>query len=203
MRRKTSDDLAGDWQGLGDSIQSRRYREVVRLLSQHATNGSLLDVGCGEAILSKYLPVDWLGSYTGVERSEVAARNSTFERACDKIIVSPLEDFETTTKFDAIIFNEVLYYLRDPLGALARFQRHLRRNAVFVISIFLKPQHVRAVRRLMTQIIAPRSSYSNIHCAQMVEEFARQQRYLVLERCDIPNPATGVPWRIYVMRPSY
>jgi SAM-dependent methyltransferase len=39
-------------------------------------------------------------------------------------------------KFDVIIFNEVIYYLDDPLKELERYSEFLTKDGFFIISIY-------------------------------------------------------------------
>ncbi|MGH9345383.1 MAG: hypothetical protein ACRD19_16675 [Terriglobia bacterium] len=49
---KPWDDDAGNWQGLASSTQEPRYRTIAGFIDRFCGNGLILDVGCGEAVLS-------------------------------------------------------------------------------------------------------------------------------------------------------
>jgi len=45
------------------------------------------------------------------------------------------EYYVPTEQFDVIIFNEVLYFFRDPLGAVERYASSLRSGGILLVSI--------------------------------------------------------------------
>ena len=57
-------------------------------------------------------------------------------RRCTHFAVSDLTSFEPLTAFDAIVFNEVLYYLplEDAIAQVERYSRHLSPGGVIAVS---------------------------------------------------------------------
>jgi SAM-dependent methyltransferase len=45
------------------------------------------------------------------------------------------EHYVPTEQFDIIVFNEVLYFFRDPLGAVERYASSLRSGGILLVSI--------------------------------------------------------------------
>ena len=45
------------------------------------------------------------------------------------------EHYVPTEQFDIIVFNEVLYFFRDPLGAVERYASSLRGGGILLVSI--------------------------------------------------------------------
>jgi 2-polyprenyl-3-methyl-5-hydroxy-6-metoxy-1,4-benzoquinol methylase len=135
--RKTFDKIRGDtesstqvyWDSslsswaktyLGGTIQIDLRNAITALLikkfASHAK--SVLDAGCAGASLSICLN-EKFDQYLGIDISQVAiseAKKLTENRkkGPGKIdfVVSDLQAFETSEKFDVIVFNEVLYYLK-------------------------------------------------------------------------------------------
>lgn len=85
--------------------------------------GGILELGCGEGTLFRYLAERFQNAYVGVDISEVALssarRHTTGEYHC-----GTLESFVPSRNFDAIVFGEVLYYVSDPeqIKVVERYQ---------------------------------------------------------------------------------
>src|SRR5207247_4546664 len=50
-------------------------------------------------------------------------------------IAADVEAYAPDETFDAIVFNEILYYLNDPAGTVDRYVRALRPSGVMVVSM--------------------------------------------------------------------
>ena len=74
-----------------------------------------LCVGCGEGILFKrYLPYGY-SKYVGIEISEAAlAKLAEWENKNTNFVKVDAEEYEPTELFDAVVFNEILYYFSEP-----------------------------------------------------------------------------------------
>lgn len=111
--------------------------ELARLISEYArTRGMpvrVLDVGCGNGGLA-HLIADKV-DYTGIDISTLAiasarkvAPRGTFI-ACDA-----MSSNKNLGVFDAIVFNELLYYL-DPRTLLPYYRTHADSNTLVYISV--------------------------------------------------------------------
>lgn len=115
--------LKGEWEFLDSADQSPRHIMISGLVSNGiAGSADLLDVGCGHATLLSYLSRNV--NYVGVDMSETvttANREKYGERAT--FIAADLFSYAPEgKKFDAIVLNEVLYYV--PLSCAFRALRH-------------------------------------------------------------------------------
>ena len=177
----------GDWQGLACDEQAPRYEHIARLLVRFSPR-LVLDVGCGEAVLRSFLPPSL--SYFGIEPSVKAVdrrRNVTNATA---------EDFDAgDNRWDCIVFNEVLYYSREPLYLLRKYARFLLPDGKIIISIYQRPEVLSLKARLLRGL-HPRPPISNLHCTRMVSEFISRQRW-VIETDDL----VAGRWRIWTTRP--
>jgi 2-polyprenyl-3-methyl-5-hydroxy-6-metoxy-1,4-benzoquinol methylase len=128
-------DLSGDWQQLDTPEQAIRYRYIATAI-RSAEAESVLDIGCGEGVLLEYLNGDVV--YTGIEPSALAAGRARLGRGT--ILHAQCEDVTLDSTYDAIVFNEVLYYLPDPLAMLEKFTARLNPGGVLIVSIYQIPQ---------------------------------------------------------------
>ena len=129
------------WSYLRGLEQMPRYAIIEGWRYRLKPTGRLLDLGCGEGVLLEQIhgpaPVD----YTGVDFSQVAidvAVTKTREASIQRFVCADLVTFEPPpgATFDIIVFNEVLYYLNDPIAAVRRYRRALAPGGLMIVSIF-------------------------------------------------------------------
>jgi 2-polyprenyl-3-methyl-5-hydroxy-6-metoxy-1,4-benzoquinol methylase len=102
---------------------------------------SILDVGCGHGVLIPLLNKLPYQSYLGVDLSAEAIRMATqqYADARTTFAVADAESFQCDRSFDLIIFNECLYYLKDPRGLLLAYKQWLRPGGHFLVSMYISP----------------------------------------------------------------
>lgn len=127
---------------LGGTI-SVDVRNVVTAQLLHAVFPaamSILDVGCAAGTLAKAVRAVGVRHYVGLDISSVAIREAT--REAGDFHVVDLCAFEPTDPFDAIVFNEVLYYLdvATAVAQMERYARHLTPHGVLVFSLKNDPK---------------------------------------------------------------
>ena len=113
--------------GRADTAHFARYSLIVRYVKCFKRGGSVLDVGCGVGTLIERLGQRAYSRYVGLdlpgEPIRVASRHAdhkTILRCADANTYMPPETY------DAVVFSESLYYLRDPLAGVA--ERTARRS---------------------------------------------------------------------------
>jgi 2-polyprenyl-3-methyl-5-hydroxy-6-metoxy-1,4-benzoquinol methylase len=115
-----------------------RYSVVAGYAQYLAAQGELLDLGCGEGILQGRLGSTGYARYVGVDISRAAIDAAS---ACDdartQFVCADVARFEPEGLFDVIVLNEVLYYFSEPLAVLRHYERFLKPEGVFVISMFV------------------------------------------------------------------
>lgn len=124
----------GHWDYLETLLELGRYSTIAGYVIRLKPGGAVLDVGCGEGILQRALRSHY-GLYLGIDIAADAVRRAaeredavtTFRTACALT-------FEPEEQFDAIVFNEVLYYFDDPASLLRRYEKSLRSDGIFVLS---------------------------------------------------------------------
>lgn len=127
------------WDYLENKDEAAHYHVIVKLYNQYKNTSTVLDVGCGQGVLYKYLKNSSAlpdSQYTGIDISKNAVENAS--RQFPGINFSQL-DFDKSginKKFDVIIFNETLYYFTRPLKTLERCTlQNLNPNGAFIISM--------------------------------------------------------------------
>lgn len=177
----------GDWQGLACAEQAPRYEHIARLVAKFSQR-QVLDVGCGEAVLRNFLPPNL--PYLGIEPSKNALNGR------NDIANATAEDFAAGgNRWDCIVFNEVLYYSRDPLYLLRKYAQFLFPDGKIIISIYQKPEVLSLKARLLRGL-HPRRPISNLYCTRMVSEFISRQGWAI-ETDDL----VAGRWRIWTTRP--
>jgi SAM-dependent methyltransferase len=140
---------AGRWRYLAQNEELARYDRVVELLERRAPGGSVLDIGCGEGLLRDRLRARGYTRFLGVDIAEEAvraARQVTDDRA--EFVVASAETYTPDGRFDAVVFNECLYYFDDPLAVVERYLGSLTGRGVVVVSMW-SARRSRAIQRLL------------------------------------------------------
>jgi SAM-dependent methyltransferase len=116
---------------------------VYESLVKYATNGSILDLGCGPGNTANELDADAYKKYVGVDISEEAlakARRRTAEngRANKNTFVQhDFINYTPTENFDVILFRESMYHvpISKIKSTLDHYAKHLKDGGVFIIRI--------------------------------------------------------------------
>jgi len=96
----------------------------------------VLDVGCGEGVLLSRLPDFAYSKYVGIDVSETAiAAARELAKGPRNLLVTDCDGYTPEEQLDVIVFNEVLYCLRDPLAVVQRYTRSLRAGGVVLVSM--------------------------------------------------------------------
>lgn len=130
-----------DWGFLRNIDELAHYSVIVGYVNHFKQQANVLDVGCGEGLLEEKLRISGYKSYLGFDldtRMIEVAQDKQNEHTSFK--TDNIETFETNTQFDAIVFNEVLYYAADPIATFKRYISYLSSNGIIVVSMFEDPQ---------------------------------------------------------------
>jgi SAM-dependent methyltransferase len=127
---------SGRWTYLGQLSELSRYSVLVGYMVHLKPGGAVLDVGCGEGVLLKRLEPHGYSRYVGVDLSSSAIAGLA-ERQSERLsfFAADGEYYVPMEQFDIIIFNEVLYFFRDPIGAVERYASSLRSGGILLVSI--------------------------------------------------------------------
>jgi 2-polyprenyl-3-methyl-5-hydroxy-6-metoxy-1,4-benzoquinol methylase len=142
---------SGHWDYLRTLEQAPRYRHIAGCCEHFRPGGSVLDVGCGDGVLQEILAPGY-SRYLGIDLSaEAIDRAASRADARTRFVRSAVDGLALDERFDAIVFNESLYYFEKPLPVLERCASLLERGGIFVISMHdLRPWN----RRLWKEVEA-------------------------------------------------
>jgi 2-polyprenyl-3-methyl-5-hydroxy-6-metoxy-1,4-benzoquinol methylase len=130
----------GRWSYMEGVQEVARYSVIVGYYGCFKPGGTILDVGCGEGILQQKLAALRYRRYLGIDISANAiAKASTHADYRTEFRHTDAQTFVADQKFDAIIFNEVLYYFSDPVGIVRRLADSLEPNGIMIASIWTSP----------------------------------------------------------------
>ena len=124
------------WQRLRGRTEAARYRAVRDVIERYAADGFVLDIGCSQGILQEGLSY---GRYLGVDNSEQSIRLA--QSKCNRrtrFVCADGSTFVADQRPNAVVMNEVIYYLPDPIAAVEHHARGLAPGGVVIISIYAR-----------------------------------------------------------------
>jgi SAM-dependent methyltransferase len=177
---------AGRWDYLGGTHEAARYGVVAAYVHHHLPQASILDVGCGEAILLRHLDPARITRYVGVDVAATALERAVRIAAPTSLVCSSLEAFTPAPddRFDAIVFNEVLFFTEDPMAELVRYRRSLAPGGVIIVSLYQTPRETSGARRLSETVMAGLDAGD----------------WNVLDDTSLTNLPKNLTWRVRVVR---
>lgn len=139
----------GEWNFLNQLPIERSRCSLVSVLcdSYIPRNGSILDIGCGEGVLSDYLHRSYKKNYLGIDFSSKAIEIAVQKRPKLAFLQADAIAFKPTHQYDAIIFNEMLYYVKHS-------------ETVQYYTNFLSPQGIIIVSNWFLE--SPKNKFENL-----------------------------------------
>lgn len=129
---------SGRWEYLRQLNELAHYSIIAGYFYYLKSGGSLLDIGCGEGLLQERLGSGSYSHYIGIDLSAGAiARAAHKNDTKTQFICTDVNGYIPGQCFDAIVFNEVLYYFDEPLNVLKQYESYLNKDGVFIISMFM------------------------------------------------------------------
>ena len=106
-------------------------------------NGRVLDVGCGNGMFLERLTGKPYSRYVGIDFEE-PVKQAAQGRADEKtfFFAADMNDYVPDGQFDAIVFDESIYYLWDLAQGLARYEQYLAPDGVFLVSMHGKETNI-------------------------------------------------------------
>jgi 2-polyprenyl-3-methyl-5-hydroxy-6-metoxy-1,4-benzoquinol methylase len=126
--------LSGEWNtGPVDVSQ-----DLVEVILRHASGGKVALMGCGTGGLAAILDRSECTSILGIDLSSVAVKRARMRGlARAQFEVADFASWGSMEQYDAIVFEESLYYLspKEQVRVLAAHRLSLTRAGVFVITV--------------------------------------------------------------------
>lgn len=138
----------GRWAYMRQQQELARYWIFIGYMHSLGCGREYLDVGCGEGLLFERFKFLDYQRFVGVDLSDVAiekARHYNDQRT--NFIPADGDIYEPAGHFDVIVFNESLYYLREPVRSLERYARSLKPGGCIIISTYTTSRRSSAVLR--------------------------------------------------------
>jgi 2-polyprenyl-3-methyl-5-hydroxy-6-metoxy-1,4-benzoquinol methylase len=175
----------GQWAHLAGKAEIPHYALIAGYAHKLIGSGRVLDAGCGEGVLIDYLDLGRL-DYVGFDISETAISRARLRSPKARLLVTSVDEFQTDRApgYDAIIFNEVLPAVQDPLGVLDRFLDILNPNGIAIISLYQSPDE-QANARILTR---------------MLEAELALERYTVVAKAVATSSREPMTWNIYCLQ---
>jgi 2-polyprenyl-3-methyl-5-hydroxy-6-metoxy-1,4-benzoquinol methylase len=124
-----------------------RYAVIAGYCRTIATARSLLDIGCGNGHLYGWVCQNSSYRYVGVDLSNVAIKQARERGTIQaRFEVADAAIFDPQNQFDIIVFNEMLYYVKNPESMLERYEGFLRPGGTFIISMWRSTASLRTWR---------------------------------------------------------
>jgi 2-polyprenyl-3-methyl-5-hydroxy-6-metoxy-1,4-benzoquinol methylase len=143
---------SGGWELMRCLDEVARYSVIAGYLHHLKPGGSVLDVGCGEGLLIDHLRPLGCRRYLGVDLSETAVRQAAGRAdATTSFTAADAESYAPPERWDAVVFNECVYYFRDPLATVRRYEGSLEDGGVLLVSTFRSRRADAVVRRLLAR----------------------------------------------------
>jgi SAM-dependent methyltransferase len=119
-------------------------------IEKYASNGSILDLGCGPGAVGSMLNTAAYRSYAGVDICDVAIEKARSRAAENRrgekntYFQSDIFSYVPTQQYDVIFFGDSIYYFSHQQIAdmLDRYSKYLKQDGVFIVrSWMLKDRH--------------------------------------------------------------
>lgn len=166
---------SGEWERLDADSELGRYAIVFAHVCRQSAKPSVLDIGCGPGRLLKMIARIDYDAYVGLDVSaEAVQRAQALGQERSAFSVGFAEEYENDRRFGVIVFNEVLYYLKQPVEQLVRFHGMLDDDGVLVISMFDCPPARSVWRKL-------KKRFDTVHAARVTNQLKHTWDVRVLQ----------------------
>lgn len=143
----------GVWELMRSLDELARYSVIAGYVHQLHPGGSVLDVGSGEGLLLDHLRPFGFSRYLGIDLSEEAVRQGEHRSdAAASLLAADAETYRPEGKWDAIVFNECVYYFEDPVGTVLRYRDALAAGGTLIVSTFRSRRADVIAKRLIERL---------------------------------------------------
>jgi len=106
---------SGAWDHFDSEQELPRYQALATVIGRLPPQAAVLDIGCGTGRLEALLQARGHWRWMGIDHAPEAIRRAQARQLPDcAFALADFEQWRPATVFDAIVFNEVLGYARDP-----------------------------------------------------------------------------------------
>ncbi|MEI7931534.1 MAG: methyltransferase domain-containing protein [Alphaproteobacteria bacterium] len=127
---------SGSWDFLTSEAEKGRYGVIRDFALGYKSPLSLLDIGSGIGVLRSTFVDGELSAYTGLDISiEAVKKCQGANYFCSEFIVGDFDTFAPDRTYDVIVFNESIYYSKDPPALLHRYWPHIAPGGMCIVSI--------------------------------------------------------------------
>jgi SAM-dependent methyltransferase len=144
----------------------------------------VLDVGCGEARLARYLDLERL-AYRGFDISPTAVDRGRAMLRRGEVFECSIQAFapEDGRCFEAIVFKGSLPSIDDPLGEIERYLNFLSTAGIIIVSLYVNPNE---------------DGNSSL-LARFLDAACTTGRFRLIERADTISITYSRAWRLFVI----
>jgi 2-polyprenyl-3-methyl-5-hydroxy-6-metoxy-1,4-benzoquinol methylase len=126
------------WDHLKQLSELARYSVIVGYSHYFKQAGSILDIGCGEGVLQEKLRPHKYARYVGIDISPEAIWSASIKQEARTFFCcADAKTYNPDNRFDIIIFNECLYYFKNPLYVVRTYERFLKENGLIIVSMYV------------------------------------------------------------------
>ncbi|RZJ76613.1 MAG: class I SAM-dependent methyltransferase [Flavobacterium sp.] len=129
---------SGHWDRLYYQDERDHYLTICEFYNTYSPGKSILDVGCGQGVLYHYLQEEANigGGYMGIDISSTAIEKAKQRFESANFMQIDFDRSKINEKFDAIIFNETLYYFDRPIEKIEECKlNNLNDGGLFIVSM--------------------------------------------------------------------
>jgi len=173
----------GAWTYLAGAKEVSRYAVVAGYIRFYVRNGVVLDAGCGEGLLHPHLDSRSVSKYVGIDFSGAALQAA--RRSIPALFTQTLIDvYKPEEQFDAIVFNEVLYYMPDPRYTLTRYSSFLASNGIIIVSMYHNTRDLQLSKK-----------------CEAITQYITTGDWIILDITQVTNVTADLTWSIHALKP--
>lgn len=130
----------GRWQSLRSEKEASRYQKIIEYINRFSPkNPSILDIGCGDGLLTERINPDDYSYFLGLDFSKESIKIAS-EKKLPKaeFLAADAVKFIPKQQFDVIVFNEAFYYIHETekQNVLDRMLSKLTDGGIIITSIY-------------------------------------------------------------------
>lgn len=151
MRDDRQENARDCWGRLWAEVEAPRYAAVRGAVRRWTTDGFVLDVGCAQGILAQGLSCR---RYLGLDRQAESLRLAEAWAGPEReFVLADADGYQPDEAPDAVVLNEVLYYLPDPVATARWYAEQLAPKGVLVVSLFARAWATRRLLRILDRVL--------------------------------------------------